>query len=270
MPQIQLQRSHLSYQISGQGPDVLLIQGVGVIGQGWRPQIEALQDRYRLAAFDNRGIGDSPLGDGPLTIEAMAGDALALMDALGLQRAHVVGHSMGGVIAQQLALRAPQRVRSLALLCTFARGRDGARLPPRLLAQSLWAYVRGRAARRQAFLELVTPEAVLRRGDPAALARELGELFGRDLADQPSVVLKQLRALARSDLSGQLGPLASIPTLVVSAAEDRIARPAYGRALAAAIPAARYVEIPGAGHAAPIHHAAHINQLLAQHFAAAA
>lgn len=269
MPTIESRGVPISYELVGQGPPVLLIQGVGAIGRAWRPQSDALRDRHRLAYFDNRGIGQSARGDGPLSVEAMAKDALAVMDAAGFDRAHVVGHSMGGVIAQQLALEAPSRVRSLALLCTFFRGRDGSRLPPALMLRTLVAYARGRAARRQAFLELVMPRQLLRSRDGAALAAELGAVFERDLADQPPIVMAQLRALSRSDLSRRLGQLAPIPTLVVSAAEDPIARPASGRALAAAIPGARYLELADAGHAVPVHDAARVNELLAQHFAAA-
>ena len=102
----------------------LLIQGVGVVGACWRPQVAALARHYQTLFFDNRGIGESTAGHGSVRIEAMAEDARALMDEAGWDSAHVMGHSMGGVIAQQLALDCPKRVRSLSLLCTFARGRD--------------------------------------------------------------------------------------------------------------------------------------------------
>lgn len=90
---------------------------------GWRPQLEGLQDRFDLIAFDNRGMGGSEL-IGPLTVEAMADDAAAILAAEGIARAHIAGHSLGGFVALQLALAAPSRVRSLALLCTFAHGPD--------------------------------------------------------------------------------------------------------------------------------------------------
>jgi len=114
----------IAFDCSGTGPPVLLIQGVGVIGRGWQPQVDGLAGEYSLYTFDNRGIGQSSLGDGALSIEAMAADAIAVMDAAGAARFHVVGHSMDGVIAQEVALRAPARVRSLCLMCTVERGRD--------------------------------------------------------------------------------------------------------------------------------------------------
>jgi 3-oxoadipate enol-lactonase len=123
--------------------------------------------------------------------------------------------------------------------------------------------------RRSAFLELVMPPALLAQRDRAQLAETLRPLFGRDLAEQPSIIMKQLRAMARYDASGRLGQLAKVPSLVVSAELDRIAPPAFGRELAAAIPGARFVEIPGAGHGVPIHAPEKINALLAEHFGSA-
>jgi pimeloyl-ACP methyl ester carboxylesterase len=246
---------------AGDAP-VLLIQGVGVIGEGWRPQIEGLSPRRGLIWFDNRGIGESILRGGEVSVEAIANDALAILDAEGVESCHVVGHSMGGVIAQQIGLQAPARVKSLSLLCTFRRGRDAVRPNPRLV----WLGVRSRlgtaAMRRQAFLQLILPKDDVDRCDRAALAR----LFGHDLAHQPPIATTQLQALARYDASARLAQLAAIPTMVVSAAQDCIAGPWTGRALAASIPGAHYIELSEAGHAAPIHAAAEINRLLEDHF----
>jgi aminoacrylate hydrolase len=248
---------------------VLLIQGVGVIGEGWRPQIDELAPRHGLIWFDNRGIGESTMAGGTLSIETMAADALAVLDAECVDRCHIVGHSMGGVVAQQIALQAPARVKSLSLLCTFHRGADAVRPTPSLIWLGLRSRVGTAAMRRQGFLELILPRDYLKRCDGAKVTRRLTRLFGHDLAHQPPIVTGQLRALARYDASARLVELAAIPTLVVSAALDRIAAPRTGRALAAAIPGARYVEVADAGHAVPVHAAAEINGLLEQHFARA-
>jgi pimeloyl-ACP methyl ester carboxylesterase len=256
----------LCYSRTGVGPPVLLIQGVGVIGDGWTPQVEGLRDRFTLVAFDNRGIGASTIRDGRLTIEDMADDALAVMDAEGLERFHVAGHSMGGVIAQAIALKAPDRVKSLALLCTFARGKDGSKITLAMLATALRMRVGTRAMRRNAFLELIMPGRYLQQIDRPALAARLHPLFGHDLAEQPPIVMQQLSAMSKYDAGTRLAELGSIPTLVVSAAEDRIAVPSSGRALAAAIPGSKYLEIADAGHGLPIHRAAEVNALLAEHF----
>lgn len=259
----------IHYEVDGSGPPVLLIQGVGVIGAGWSPQVEGLRDQFTLCAFDNRGIGRSAPLTRATTVEAMAGDALALLDALGWDRAHVVGHSMGGLIAEQLALDASTRVRSLALLCTPESGRAGARPSPRVAWIGLRGRVGTREMRRAAFLELVLPRSALLGADLGAHAERLAVLFGRDLADNPPILLKQLRAMGRHDITGRLSALASIPTLVVSADEDPIAPPSAGRATAERIGSARHVELPDAGHGVTIHAAEVINGLLAHHWLAA-
>lgn len=269
MPTLKTPGATLHYSRSGIGPPVLLIQGVGVVGKGWEPQVEGLGDRFTLISFDNRGIGGSQSSDGRLTIEDMAADALAIMDALGFERFHVVGHSMGGVIAQALALSAPTRVSSLAFLCTFAKGSDGSKVTLGMLATALRMRIGTRAMRRNAFLELIMPQRYLQHVDRAALAATLAPLFGHDLAEQPAIVMKQLSAMSRYDARTRLSALAAIPTLVVSATEDRIANPTSGRALAESIPGARYVEIADAGHGLPIHRAADTNALLAEHVARA-
>ncbi|MCB9764295.1 MAG: alpha/beta fold hydrolase [Alphaproteobacteria bacterium] len=253
------------YAAEGSGPPVLLIQGAGVIGEGWRPQIDALRERYRLAILDNRGFGRSAALKGRLTIERMADDVLGVMDALGWERAHVAGHSMGGLIAQQLALQAPERVRSLALMCTFVRGADASRP----VLWKAWIGLRCRVGtlrmRRHAFLEMVMPPAWLDTQDRDALAAELAPLFGYDLARQPGFVLKQVGAMRAHDASGRLSALSGVPTLVLTGALDRVAPAEQGRALAAAIPGARYVELPDTAHGAPIQRALQVNAVFAEH-----
>lgn len=269
MPTIDREGAPLHYEVFGtKGPAVLLVQGCGVPGQGWGPQVEALARGHRVAVFDHRGIGKSGLG-GPVTIAAMVGDATALLDALGWSSAHVVGHSMGGVVAQQLALDAPARVRSLSLLCTFWRGRDGARLTAWILWISLRLRIGTRAARRRAFIEMVMPRSLLATCDVDAMAAAIGLVFGRDLADQPSIAMQQVKALGAHDASALLDRLSSIPTLVVSATEDRVAPKEQGRALAKAIAGARYVEIEDAAHGVVIQKAEEINALLEEHIASA-
>jgi aminoacrylate hydrolase len=267
MPQIARDTARLEYTVAGTGAAILFVQGVGAIGRAWRPQLEAFATDHRVVAYDNRGIGGSPRGATPLSIELMAEDALAVADAAGLDRFHLVGHSMGGVIAQQVALVARPRVRSLSLLCTFATGAQASRLSWDLLVGGIRSRVGPRAWRRRAFMELVVPAPVLTRLDRRVLETELQDLFGRDLADQPPIVMEQLRATARYDARPRLSKLAGIPTLVASAECDRIALPAFGRELADAIPRAQFVELPGAGHAVPIHDAAAVNELLREHVA---
>jgi pimeloyl-ACP methyl ester carboxylesterase len=202
-----------------------------------------------------------------LNVEQMADDARALMEAQGWDSAHVVGHSLGGLVAMHLALTARARVRSLSLLCTFARGRDVGKLSAWMVWVGLRTKFGTRAMRRRAFLRIVMPPASLRGIDRDMLARQVGELFGHDLADQPAVVKAQLRAMRGYDATPRLRELAGLPTLVVSAAHDRIAPPALGRAIAAGVPGSRYEEMAEASHGAPIQCPAPVNALLREHFA---
>jgi pimeloyl-ACP methyl ester carboxylesterase len=242
-----------------------LVQGVGLIGRGWQPQIDGLRDRYTVITFDNRGIGDSTAGPGPLSIETLAEDALAIMDAEGFDRFHLGGHSMGGVIAQHLALTVPGRVLSLALLCTFPRGADATRLTWAVLSAGIRTRLGTRRMRRRAFVDLVMPPITRGDDDVDALADRLAPLFGRDLADQPPIVMAQLRAMGKFDAFARLGALGSIPTLVLSARYDVISRVALGPVLSGAIPGSRLVEIADAGHGVTIQRAQAVNDALREH-----
>ncbi|MBA2665106.1 MAG: alpha/beta fold hydrolase [Bradymonadaceae bacterium] len=257
----------LSYRVEGDGAPVLFIQGVGLHGDGWRPQVEGLCARYRCLSFDNRGMGLSQPVGGRLTIEQMADDVGALLDAQGWESAHVVGHSMGGFIALQLALAHPKRVRSLVLMCTASSGRDTTRVSWPMVSIGLRAQIGSRRMRRNAFLEFVMPPAALKAADRDALASELAVLFGHDLGVQPPVAMKQVAAMRAYDATPRLSALSTIPTLVISAEHDVIAPPRFGRAMAAALGGARFIEIADAAHGVPIHQAEQINALLHEHFA---
>jgi pimeloyl-ACP methyl ester carboxylesterase len=255
----------LAYEVSGSGPALLCIQGVGVAGCGWRPQVTRLRSHYQLITFDNRGIGAASSLPFALSIEAMAADALAIMDAEGIERFHVMGHSLGGLVAQRLALEARRRVQSLMLLCTFANGKDATALSWRMLALTLRARIGTRTARRNGMLRMIMPDDYLRGLDRDRLAQDLCILFGREIADQPPIVMAQLRAMRRYSAVPELGRLAGLPTLVVSGKHDPIAPPRLGHALAHGIPGARFVEFQQASHALPIQCADELHLLLVEH-----
>lgn len=266
MPTFESDGCRFHYDLVGVGPPIVFIQGTGVHGAGWAPQTTVLQSEFACLSFDHRGMGASQPTGARVTIAQLAQDTLALMDAQGWASAHVVGHSLGGLVALEVALAARPRVRSLALLCTFARGRDATRLTPAMLWTGLRTRIGTRAQRRRAFLELVLPASARDADGLAAIAHELAPLFGHDLADQPPIVMTQLRAMTAYDATPRLAALEGIPTLVVSAAQDRIAPPALGRALASGLPGATYHELAGAAHGMPIQHAADVNAMLRTHF----
>ena len=259
----------LAYAVRGDGPPVLFVQGVGVVGNGWKPQVDGLADRYRCLTFDNRGMGASRPAGCPITVEQMAEDARVLMDAQGWESAHVVGHSLGGLVALHLALTERKRVRSLALLNTFASGRHAAPLTLRMLWLGMRSRIGTRRMRRLAFLRLVMPADALANTDRDALAVELAPLFGHDLGELPPVADVQLKAMRAYDAVPRLGELSGLPTLVVTGFHDPISPPKAGRVLAGGIPGSRYVEVADASHGFPIQFPDRANSLLAEHFTTA-
>lgn len=253
MPVLKRPGVSLHYELEGsQGEPVLFIQGIGVAGSGWQPQIHALSKEFRCLSYDNRGLGKSVMESGSISIEAMTEDAVALMECVGWKSAHVVGHSMGGVIAQDLATRFRPRVKSLSLLCTFARGKDGARPTPWVIWMSMRTRFGSKAMRRKAFLEMLFPKPHLRNADLEKASEEIGRLIGRDLAESPPILMKQLKALGRHDISPRLPELAKLPTLVLSARHDPIAKPKYGQMIADAVPGSVFEVFEDAAHALPI------------------
>lgn len=256
----------LAYDIVGSGQSVIFIQGIGAHGSAWNPQIIALKEEYTCLSFDNRGIGESlPVGVSPLTVEQMADDVIALMDAQGWAKSHIVGHSLGGLVAQLVALRATDRVLSLALLNSFAIGRSVAPMTARMFWWGMRSAVGTRAMRRYAFLRLVWSPAELDACDWRALGQRLHELIGHDLGQRPPIVPHQLSAMRRANTANRLSALADVPTLILSARHDMLATPVLGRALAQAIPGATYHEYTDASHAAPIQCTDRVNRLLLEH-----
>lgn len=259
----------LAYDVSGAGPPVVWVQGMGLHGRGWAPQVDALETRYRCLTFDNRGMARSqPVGE-QLTVPLMVSDIVALMDREHIEAAHLVGHSMGGLLAIATALEHRARVRSLTLLSTFARGSDASRPRGPMIWIGARTMIGTRRMRRLAFLEMVMPPEVLATRDRDALAAELEPIFGHDLGERPPIVMSQLSATGAYDASPRLGELAGIPTLVATGAQDIVAPPTFGKALADGIPGARWLEIAGAGHGLPIQMVERTNGLVAEHLDAA-
>ena len=113
MQRIRAGDADIAFDVTGVGDPLLLIMGLGADSKMWMLQTPTFSERLRCITFDNRGVGESSIPEGPYSTEQMAGDALAVLDALDVERAHVLGISLGGAIAQQVALKAPERVRSL-------------------------------------------------------------------------------------------------------------------------------------------------------------
>ena len=227
----------------GSGPDVLLIAGLGDPAEAWQPQLDALADRYRLTAFDNRGVGRSPLPDEPLSVATMADDAAAILRALDVPAAHVAGFSMGSAIAQELALRHPQLVRSLVLVSTCAR-------PDALFRSQLacWRWLAEAAPSERAFLEVFFTWVYTPRAHADGTVDQLiGEALAFPHQQTVEAFQAQLDACLAHDTADRLARIA-VPTLILAGELDTILPPRVGRLVAAEIPNARFELMPGEAH----------------------
>jgi len=226
----------------GRGEPLLLIMGLGATHEFWGRFPAACAPRYRTLLFDNRGAGQSDVPPGPYPIAEMAADAAAVLDAAGVEAAHVFGASMGGMIAQELALTFPSRVRSLVLGCTSCGGRDA--VPARrevLLALD----ARATMPREQAawtIAPFIFDAATPRERIEEAMATRLGATVS---AEGYFAQLQGIRSW--SGTRARLGSLTA-PTLVVHGEHDDLVPPENARILASAIPGSTLVMLPDASH----------------------
>jgi len=229
----------IAWESQGDGKPVLLVHGLGYTRQGWGPLRELLARRYRVLSFDNRGIGESDIPAGPYAVEELAGDALQVLDEAGVGRAHLLGASLGGMVAQLVAVEHPDRVGRLVLVSTTPGGRDAFPLPQQTLALMAEAAT-------------LPPEVALRRFVENALAP------GSELADEvyayrrahppdPAGWAAQAAAGAAWDADGRLVRIAA-PTLVLAGTADAVVDPRNAQILADAIPGAQLELIDDAGH----------------------
>lgn len=261
MPRVSATGLELVYEEIGSGPPVLFVSGTSVDRTIWGGQVAPLMGRYRCVTFDNRDVGESALARAPYTPRDMAADAVAVLDAVGVERAHVVGHSLGGAVAQELALAVPARVASLVLVGTWARNDDYTRALFRT-----WKRLRERDDRDflegmlltgvgHTFLNTVGVDTLVAMflGVPHPQARE--------------GFCRQVDADLAHDTADRLGRIAC-PTLVVGGEEDTIFFREHHERLAGAIPGARLVMLPHVGHTPLIENADAFNRELAAFLAA--
>jgi 3-oxoadipate enol-lactonase len=241
MPVIQNQGAKIYWDEQGQGTPVLLIMGLGYPSQMWHRTRPLLVECYRTIALDNRGVGRSDIPPGPYPIAVMAADAAAVLDAAGVDRAHVYGISMGGMIAQEFALQYPTRVRSLILGCTAAGGPSAIRAEPEV-TQFLMA--RGQMKPEDA-AEASVP-IIYDSGTPRARIDE-DLAVRRDWFPRPDAYMNQLAGIMAWEAYSRLDQIKA-PTLVIHGETDRLVPPGNGELIAARIPNAKLVRIPRAGH----------------------
>lgn len=247
MPTIQTDEVSLYYEVHGEGFPLLLIAGVSYDHQFWQHQVDALSPYFQVIVFDNRGIGQSGLPEGPYYVREMADDTANLMNALSIPKAHVVGHALGGAIAQELALNYPSMVERLVLASSSFGGPNA--VP-------------------------VTSHAVkalsLREGDPETLVRaEIAVTTAPDFAQSSPEAFEtivayrlnipmrkdqyhaQIVAGVQHDTSDRLHRLDAF-TLVLCGEFDEVMPPGNSHLLASTLPNAGAFTLPGVGHIFPL------------------
>lgn len=234
--------TRLYWEEGGDGEPLLLIQGLGFSCAMWYRVLPALEARYRVIRYDARGIGRSDVPEGPYSIDGMAADAMAVLDAAGAETAHVFGISLGGIVAQEVAITYLDRVRSLILCSTHPAGTD-----------AVWP--------DEKVMEMLRNRNTLPREEAIRASIPVGycDATPRDWIEE-DVRLRLEIPTAETGYMGQLMaglgypgtkdrlPTVTVPALVITGDGDQMVPPANSDILAAALPDARKVVVPGAGH----------------------
>jgi 3-oxoadipate enol-lactonase len=245
MPVASVGEVELSYERSGSGPPLLLIMGMSGSRYSWgEPFLEALRREFEVIAFNNRGIGDSSRVEEPFTIAQLAQDTNGLLAELELDSVDVMGISMGGMVAQELALAHPERIRTLTLGCTYCGGAGSSLASPAVgqrLLEAIGTRERERVL-RTTWEICISPRHV----DDAALY-EAFRAIGLEHPVAQAVVMLQMQAIGAHDTSARLSQL-ELPTLVVHGTADDLIPVENAGLIAGYIPAARLEILDGAGH----------------------
>ena len=265
MPYVEKNALRLWYDSAGtSGTPVVLIMGFGALGQFWEPQLETLSRHHPVLWFDHRGIGRSSCPRWKATTADMAGDVILLMDRMGWSAAHIVGMSMGGMVAQEVALRFKERVRSLTLMATTPLGIRGGLSTPRAVPLFFRAFLGTRRMRKSAAGRILFTRAFLKAGGD----RRLEDIF--DERFNPKFSLKgfcsHLSAVLSHWTERRLHELKDVRTLVLWGEEDLLIRPRESERLMQKIPHARRVSYKNTSHGVNWQHQSEVNGLLLEHF----
>jgi pimeloyl-ACP methyl ester carboxylesterase len=248
MPKIKVKDARIHYQAHGHGEPVLLIPGLASDLSTWKKAVPHLEKRHKVIALDNRGAGLTEAPETAFTMKTLSDDAVGLLDALEIDRAHVVGWSMGGNVAQEIALRHPERLGTLVLMSTFMKVPDRSRVAIDAMIHS------GReGASVQTFLAMMQTWC----STHAAFEGRNLSLGAEVSADLPASrrlaiegFARQKHALDGFDTRSRAKEL-SCPTLVVHGTHDIMVPPGFGEELATQIPGAEFYWVKGAGHFLP-------------------
>jgi 3-oxoadipate enol-lactonase len=226
---------------TGAGDPLLLIMGLGYPSDAWYRTRPVLAGKYKTIALDNRGVGRSEMPPGPYPIALMASDAAAVLDAAGVERTHIFGISMGGMIAQEFALQYPKRVRSLVLGCTAAGGPHAVRAEP-IVTEMLMA--RGDMTQEEA-AQAALPYIY----DPGTSRHLIDEdlAMRRPWFPHQEAYKAQLQGILAWESYSRLSQIAS-PTLVIHGESDRLVPAGNGKLIAQSIAGAKLLMLPNASH----------------------
>jgi 3-oxoadipate enol-lactonase len=234
----------LYYEVHGNGEPLLLIMGLGANTSSWFSQIAAFSREYQVIAFDNRGAGRSDKPNEAYSMGQLADDARGILDHLGIPSAHVFGMSLGGMIAQELVLRAPERVRTLILGGTMAGGPTAIFAGPEVIQQFISLAGMPIVQAIEAGLALIYSERFIEQ-KKGELVRRM--IMNAHLTAPMYALQRQFMAIVGFDTTARL-PEIIAPTLVLAGTVDRVMPLENSRQIAAGISGARLVEFEGAGH----------------------
>lgn len=243
MPRVRLNNIQVYYEVHGEGEPLMLVAGLGSDSQSWGPVLGDLADSFQVIVLDNRGVGRSTQ-DTDISIEAMAGDCVALLDHLSIPSAHALGHSMGGCIAMEMGLSYPRRVRKLVLAGTSPTLPAGER---ELLAEWDRRYATDDHADWLAYIYqwIFTKEYL---ADPKLLAATIKYSVEYPYPQEKQALHRQTQALLSFDCSSRLTQLAA-QALVLGGEEDILITPAQSEESLGSIPNVSSLRLPGAAHA---------------------
>lgn len=243
MPTVDANGLKLYYEVHGEGEPLLCVHGLTCDTLAWIPQLEAFSGAFRTVIFDNRDVGQSSMAEGDYEVADMARDALALADALELESFHLLGISMGGAIAQEIAIQAPGRVRTLTLAVTFPAG---GRYTQRL--SEVWGNRVRQISREQHVDELM----LLNHSEefyenPETVAWLRGMILQNPHPQPPEAFGRQLAACGRHNTRDRLGGL-PMPTHVIGSERDILVPVWKSEEIASLIPGAKLTVVPNAPH----------------------
>ncbi|MFX1497522.1 MAG: alpha/beta fold hydrolase [Promethearchaeota archaeon] len=247
MPKVRVNDINIYYEIHGDGFPLLMINGISICLKIWdKPLIEGLSNNFKTILFDNRGSGQSDIPEGEYTLQMMADDTIGLMNALNIERSHVLGFSMGGMIAQELALSYPQNVEKLVLWGATCGGRK--LVPPELAAYKLFIGA----------IEDLTPERMAKATIPLVFTKDFIINNPDYIKDKIQRLLKcripyrsyirQFKAMASCNTCRRLKKM-EIPTLIMQGKKDILVPPQNGEILAELIPKRKLMLFENSAHA---------------------